>query len=268
MNSGIAAVIGFIGGSAVGGGLAYYFTKKKCEKKCLEEIAESREIFRNLKEEALAAQREALAAKETAEKSEARASRAEQTLFELNKHKDSKDWLFGGINTHKTEYSSASSEPTNDIPEKLNELSYATLAENAGPQKIFKDPFVDEEKEPTKEKAIVDEEDEELEVIEDPDMEIEVIESMFPSTERQLVIDPELFGVIEEYDMICLTRYADGIFSDDKLMKVDESKIFKSQILREINECGDESICVQDNEQQIYYEIILEKALTYKKAIT
>lgn len=86
--------------------------------------------------------------------------------------------------------------------------------------------------------------------------------------EKPYVISPDEFGEIDEYEIISLTLYADGVLADDQGNIVDdvEGTVGKDS-LNHFGEYEDDSVFVRNDERRCDYEILAD-ALTYDEAMS
>lgn len=71
------------------------------------------------------------------------------------------------------------------------------------------------------------------------------------------VIDADEFGALEDYDMVTLTYFADGVVADDLDEIIDDyEKLIGTEFIQIFNDFDATSVYVRNDEWQIDYEII------------
>lgn len=71
------------------------------------------------------------------------------------------------------------------------------------------------------------------------------------------VIDADEFGTLEDYDMVTLTYFADGVVADDLDEIIDDyEKLIGTEFIQIFNDFDATSVYVRNDEWQIDYEII------------
>ena len=125
-------------------------------------------------------------------------------------------------------------------------------------KKAFKKARADLEKE----KEPSDEENEEpVESDEDFDKYVKEVKQYETTTTRSKphVISPEEFGEDENYEIVNLTYYSDGIVADDDGNKLyDIENTIGRKALESFGNYEDDAVHVVNDELQIYYEILLD----------
>ena len=78
-----------------------------------------------------------------------------------------------------------------------------------------------------------------------------------------VVIPPEEFDDNQDYDNYTITYYEkSGVFTDDADTPIDDTEVAKAlgvQILRHFGEYEDDRICVRNDNQRAYYEVLLDE---------
>lgn len=78
---------------------------------------------------------------------------------------------------------------------------------------------------------------------------------------KPVVISPEEYGEIDDYDLYSYVYYADHILADEcnePIENVDE--IVGEESLNHFGDYGDDSVYVRNDERKAYYEILLDEA--------
>lgn len=77
--------------------------------------------------------------------------------------------------------------------------------------------------------------------------------------EGPYVIPPEEFGMMDDYETISLTYYADGVLADDMNYRVEDvDNVVGIESLRRFGEFEDDSVFVRNDELKADYEILLD----------
>lgn len=74
--------------------------------------------------------------------------------------------------------------------------------------------------------------------------------------ETRHVIPPEYCGEHDDYSIVSLSYYTDGILADDMDVKTDIEDTVGKEALDHFGEYEDDSVYVVDNEKKVYYEIL------------
>lgn len=79
--------------------------------------------------------------------------------------------------------------------------------------------------------------------------------------DEPVVISPQEFGEIEDYDKVSLTYYADGYLVENSSNEVIEnvSEVIGNEALDSFGEYEEDSVYVRNNERQTDYEILLSE---------
>ena len=86
--------------------------------------------------------------------------------------------------------------------------------------------------------------------------------------EKPYVISPDEFGEIDEYEIISLTLYADGVLADDQGNAIDDvEETVGKDSLNHFGEYEEDSVFVRNDERRCDYEILAD-ALTYDEAMS
>lgn len=84
------------------------------------------------------------------------------------------------------------------------------------------------------------------------------------SVKDPYVIPPEEFGVLDDYETVSLTYYADQVLTDenDSLIE-DVEDVVGSEALTHFGEYEDDSVFVRNDDQKCDYEILLDQRKYY-----
>lgn len=83
-------------------------------------------------------------------------------------------------------------------------------------------------------------------------------------TDAPYVISPEEFGEFDDYDIVSLTYYADGVLTDamDDVMNDDDIELYiGANSLEHFGEYEEDSVFVRNNEFKIDYEILRDNRM-------
>ena len=78
--------------------------------------------------------------------------------------------------------------------------------------------------------------------------------------EKPEVVSPAEFGENEDYGIISLTYFADGVLTDDQNIPInDVDDLIGEDSLTHFGEYEDDSVFVRDDRNECYYEILLDE---------
>ena len=82
---------------------------------------------------------------------------------------------------------------------------------------------------------------------------------------RIVLISPDEYGEIEEYDQVSLTFYADGILADEDDTILEAEDVVGVDSLNHFGDYEDDAIHVRNDTRKVYYEVLMDDR-SYKDA--